>query len=118
MRDPKQAGETLYPPRLGGWPGAASNPADTRIKDGLDDQHFMCGVEDNKMARPPECFDEWKDKGSHSCKVLSVSEGGVRGRPATCQDMLLHQTSVFLASITTQQSHKHFHQDDDVTKQC
>ena len=35
VREPKQAGETLYPPRVGAWPGAASNPADTRIMEGL-----------------------------------------------------------------------------------
>ena len=33
--------------------------------------------EDVRMIRPPEGFDEWKYKGTHGCKVLSVGQRGV-----------------------------------------
>ena len=79
MRDPKQAGETLYPPRFGGWPGAASNPADTRIKDGLG--VFWSDDEKKMMTKQPECFDEWKHNCAHGSKVLSVGQRSVGGRP-------------------------------------
>ena len=91
MRDPKQAGETLYPPRFGGWPGAASNPADTRIKDGLG--VFWSDDEKKMMTKQPECFDEWKHNCAHGSKVLSVGQRSVGGRPETCRFTSLHSTN-------------------------
>ena len=74
-----------------------------------------CVVEGERMTRPPEGFDEWKYKGTHGCKVLSVGQGGVGCRPVTCP-------YTFHCQVFTLKHQNHssiqYNEDKDLTRQC